>query len=86
MDIVLECAIGCGIGFVSGLLWAKYVRAAAGSNAIRAAVYDGALLVPTLLSMQVWYWLGFSVPYLTGYLVGSMYGTYLGVRRAKAAS
>ena len=68
------------LGAVSSWAWARYISRIITRTAFQAAIFDGAIILPSILVKQIWALAASDFRVLLCYLAGSMLGTYLAVR------
>lgn len=68
------------LGMFVAIMWAKYVMSVTARNAVKAALYDGAIVLPAMIISQMWAKQGDDFNIFIANLVGAMLGTYIVVR------
>jgi hypothetical protein len=71
------------LGLLSAVAWVVWAAGVVDKHPTRAALADGAIILPGLLVKQMWAQLDSNFIVFAGYLVGSVLGTYLAVRHNK---
>ena len=74
------------LGMTSAVAWVLWVSRIVDKSPAQAALADLAIILPSLLVKQMWAHLENEPLIFAGYLVGSVLGTYLAVRHARANS
>ncbi len=69
------------LGFLAALIWARFILATVARKPLTAALLDGGIMLPPLIVKQLWAVSGDDFTILIMMLVGSMFGTYLGVKK-----
>lgn len=67
------------LGALSAGAWVGYISRVADKTPVQAALFDGAIILPSLLVKQLWALASNDFGVFAAYLGGSMLGTYLGV-------
>ena len=83
--LFLTLLLSLVLGFISAIAWVGWVSRIVNKSPIQAAIFDGVILLPSLLVKQLWAAADTNFLIFLTFLVGSMLGTYLGVRYFRVA-
>lgn len=70
------------LGFLGASAWTGYIQAVTRGRAAVAAAMDGVVVGLSLVTTQLWALMGDDAAVLACFLLGSMAGTYLVVKRS----
>ena len=78
--LFLTLLLSLALGFISAIAWVGWVSQIVNKSPVQAAIFDGVILLPSLVVKQLWAAESNNFLIFLAFLVGSMLGTYLGVR------